>query len=430
MNKGGKRFEIACYRNKVMNYRQGVETDLSEVLQTERVFVNVSKGEFAKAKDLERVFGTPDEERVIQLILEKGDLQVSDLERNQQYESMYREIATWISEHCVHPATQRPYTIPQIRQAMKQSEYAVHPTRSMKKQYLDCFKRIQQRNVLPIERAKMELQLSYEKQETKVVSKFLADRSIVPTKTTTSKGICASTVLVTPSLYRELEDLSKETEGGRLEILRQTVKREGDVDLEAELAAKQQQLDQQQQEQEQQQAQELDPSLSNQLSERLHINTTQAQSRQEPGGADRNEADNDNDDTFGASSSASHRKSQKKAQKKSKKAKRREKEEQVERQARIDAERRRQEDRAASMGTSGESNVTTSTGSTSVETGSAKSCNTCGGSFATPAEFRAHFRSDWHRYNIKLKMKGVAPVSEKEFLICDSDAFFDDSLMM
>ncbi len=35
LTKNGKRFEIACYRNKVLNYRQGVETDLTEVLQTE-----------------------------------------------------------------------------------------------------------------------------------------------------------------------------------------------------------------------------------------------------------------------------------------------------------------------------------------------------------------------------------------------------------
>jgi hypothetical protein len=57
--------------------------------------------------------------------------------------------------------------------------------------------------------------------------------------------------------------------------------------------------------------------------------------------------------------------------------------------------------------------------------GEAKSCNTCGGSFSSAAVYRAHFRSDWHRYNIKLKMNGVTPVSEQEFLLCDSDAFFD-----
>lgn len=59
-----------------------------------------------------------------------------------------------------------------------------------------------------------------------------------------------------------------------------------------------------------------------------------------------------------------------------------------------------------------------------------KSCNTCGGFFDSPAEFRAHFKSDWHRFNQKLKMKGCTPVSEKEFLMCDSDTFFTgDSIL-
>lgn len=43
-NKHGKRFEIACYRNKIMDYRAGLEQDIGEVLQTDRIFVNVSKG--------------------------------------------------------------------------------------------------------------------------------------------------------------------------------------------------------------------------------------------------------------------------------------------------------------------------------------------------------------------------------------------------
>ena len=60
----------------------------------------------------------------------------------------------------------------------------------------------------------------------------------------------------------------------------------------------------------------------------------------------------------------------------------------------------------------------------SAEGGAAKPCNTCGGSFATPALYRAHFKSDWHRFNQKLKLSGQAPVSEEEFDLCDAESFF------
>lgn len=37
---------------------------------------------------------------------------------------------------------------------------------------------------------------------------------------------------------------------------------------------------------------------------------------------------------------------------------------------------------------------------------------------------REHYRSDLHRYNLKLKMKGVPPVSEDEFRLVDAEDFF------
>lgn len=43
LRRAGKRFEIACYKNKAVSYRQGLEEDLDEVLQIPSVFENVSK---------------------------------------------------------------------------------------------------------------------------------------------------------------------------------------------------------------------------------------------------------------------------------------------------------------------------------------------------------------------------------------------------
>lgn len=46
LQKRGKRFEIACYRNKVLNWRNKIETDIGEVLQIDTIFTNVSKVSF------------------------------------------------------------------------------------------------------------------------------------------------------------------------------------------------------------------------------------------------------------------------------------------------------------------------------------------------------------------------------------------------
>ncbi|KAH6931933.1 hypothetical protein HPB50_001671 [Hyalomma asiaticum] len=61
MKKGGKRFEIACYKNKVVAWRNSVEKDIDEVLQMHTVYTNVSKGQAAKKEDLIKCFGTEDQ---------------------------------------------------------------------------------------------------------------------------------------------------------------------------------------------------------------------------------------------------------------------------------------------------------------------------------------------------------------------------------
>ncbi|KAI0077718.1 hypothetical protein K474DRAFT_1642714 [Panus rudis PR-1116 ss-1] len=47
---------------------------------------------------------------------------------------------------------------------------------------------------------------------------------------------------------------------------------------------------------------------------------------------------------------------------------------------------------------------------------SARACNIClGATFQDVDQQRAHFRSDWHRYNVKMRLKGSDPVSENQF---------------
>ena len=141
-----------------MNYRQKVETDLSEVLQTDRIFTNVSKGEFASSKDLKKCFGTTNQEEIAKLILDKGDnLQISDLERSATLENTAREVAMMVSTKCVNPNSNRPYTVGQIREAMKEAEFVVQlpSAKGVKQQFLECVKTLKGINVLPIERAKM-----------------------------------------------------------------------------------------------------------------------------------------------------------------------------------------------------------------------------------------------------------------------------------
>jgi ribosome maturation protein SDO1 len=159
LKRGGKRFEIACYKNKVVNWRNGVEPDLDEVLQIDSVFANVSRGILAKASDLQQCFGTTDKMEVCQFILRKGQLQVSDKERQVANEILFRDIAAIVSEKCVNSETRRPFTVNMIEKTMKNTlHYAAKSNKTAKKQALDVIKLLQP--IIPIVRALLRVRIS------------------------------------------------------------------------------------------------------------------------------------------------------------------------------------------------------------------------------------------------------------------------------
>merc|ERR1712216_642521 len=136
LKKGGKRFEIATYPNKVLAWRNGIEKDIDEVLQSEMIFVNVSRGEGAKNKELKKCFGTDDKKAIMDEILRKGDVQESEKERAVSQENMFKEIATVVLEKCLNSETQRPLTYGYLERIIKEIQYPIKPDESAKKQAL------------------------------------------------------------------------------------------------------------------------------------------------------------------------------------------------------------------------------------------------------------------------------------------------------
>ncbi|KDN50383.1 Shwachman-Bodian-diamond syndrome protein [Tilletiaria anomala UBC 951] len=159
LRKGGKRFEIACYKNKVREWRTGVEKDLDEVVQIQNVFVNVSKGQVAPNEDLQKAFGTINTDGIVLEILKKGELQVGEKERSHELSSLWRDISTQIAEKCVDPSSKRPYTVGMIEKAMSEIHYSVKPGKNAKSQSVEVIRLLQEKKIIPIERAKMRVRI-------------------------------------------------------------------------------------------------------------------------------------------------------------------------------------------------------------------------------------------------------------------------------
>ncbi|XAR62425.1 hypothetical protein NMG60_11017172 [Bertholletia excelsa] len=226
LKKKGIRFEIACYKNKVLSWRSGVEKDLDEVLQSHTVYSNVSKGVLAKSKDLIAAFGMDDQTKICLEILDKGELQVAGKERESQLSSQFRDIATIVMQKTINPDTQRPYTISMIERLMHETHFAVDPHSSSKKQALEVIRELQKH--FPIKRSPMRLRLSVPQKNFSSLSEKLSawDASIISKDESGSQFsiICE----MEPGFFRECDGLVRNLQG-RLEILAVSVHAEGDT---------------------------------------------------------------------------------------------------------------------------------------------------------------------------------------------------------
>ncbi|CAI7593446.1 unnamed protein product [Penicillium discolor] len=189
LKKGKKRFELACYKNKLLEYRSGAEKDLDNVLQVPTVFLSVSKAQTAPSAELAKAFGTgiPREE-ILQEILRKGEVQVGERERKDILERVEKEVLDIVSGRLVDPSTKRVYTSGMIHKALDQLTSAsgqqqtqasgetngegedsqpkkplwtgVSANRSAKSQALDAMKALIAWQPIPVMRARMRLRVT------------------------------------------------------------------------------------------------------------------------------------------------------------------------------------------------------------------------------------------------------------------------------
>ncbi|CAG2170206.1 unnamed protein product [Oppiella nova] len=227
MKKCGQRFEIACYKNKVVSYRQKVETDIDEVLQTPVVFMNVSKGQTAKKEDLVKAFGTEDHMKACLEILTKGELQISEKERSHQLEGAYKEIATIIADKCVNPETKRPYTVGMVEKCMKQLHFSVKPNRNSKQQAIELIPQL--KTVMPIERAQMKLRVVTHKKNKQKLKELATS---VEVESMGDEGLLEMVFMTDPGHYRTIDQLVNSTPKSQLHVLLLQEVEEGEGSLE------------------------------------------------------------------------------------------------------------------------------------------------------------------------------------------------------
>ncbi|GAA48539.1 Ribosome maturation protein sbds [Clonorchis sinensis] len=209
LKKGGNRYELACYPNKVRAWRDRLETNLDEVLQIQCVFTNVSKGQFANKKEMFQVFRTENEIDIIKLILEQGELQLTEKERSVEQQSLFRDVAKMVSERCVNPETNRAYTVTMIEKMMKDCHISLKANKTAKQHALEVIKHLRSTDGFKIAPAMMEVVVSIDSSVLPLVKDSVLQlcTDIIRQGQNADTGNYELTVVIEPEKYGAIESL-------------------------------------------------------------------------------------------------------------------------------------------------------------------------------------------------------------------------------
>ncbi|KAI3872283.1 hypothetical protein MKX03_021405 [Papaver bracteatum] len=228
LKKHGMRFEIACFKNKVLSWRSGIEKDIDEVLQSVTVYSNVSKGVLAKSKDMIAAFQTDDLSKIcIEVLCRRESFKLLG-RKETQLSSQFRDIATIVMQKTINPETKRPYSISMIEQLMHGIHFGVDPHNTSKKQALEVIRELQKR--YPIKRAPMRLRLIIpEESSASLMEKLNAWNADIVLKDESGNQL-SLVCEMEPSFFRECDAFVRSLYG-RSEMLAVSVHFEKDTNI-------------------------------------------------------------------------------------------------------------------------------------------------------------------------------------------------------
>lgn len=127
IRKDGERYEILVYSEAALNYKLGLEKDITKVLASTDVFTDFRQGLRASVDKLRKAFGTDDVYKIADLIIRYGDIQIPAELRRKMIEEKRRQIIAFITRNCIDIRTGLPIPALRVEQAMDEVGVSIDP---------------------------------------------------------------------------------------------------------------------------------------------------------------------------------------------------------------------------------------------------------------------------------------------------------------
>ena len=153
----GEKFEILVKPDPALDYKLGKKKDISAVLVSEDIYTDSKKGTKPTNEKLLKAFKTEDLAEIAQIILEKGDLNLTTDQRRKMIDEKRKRIVEYIAKTYVDPKSHLPHPPLRIEQAMKDARISVDPQKSVDEQVKDIVENL--RSIIALKSENLQLEI-------------------------------------------------------------------------------------------------------------------------------------------------------------------------------------------------------------------------------------------------------------------------------
>ena len=153
----GEKFEILVKPDPALEYKLGKKKDLSAVLVSDEIYTDSGKGTKPSSEKLIKAFKTEDQTEIAQIIMQKGDLNLTTDQRRKMIEEKKKQIVEYISKTYVDPRSHLPHPPLRIEQAIKDARVSIDPQKTVGDQIKDIVEKL--RSIIPMKSENVSLEI-------------------------------------------------------------------------------------------------------------------------------------------------------------------------------------------------------------------------------------------------------------------------------
>ena len=154
----GDKFELLVKPDPAFDYKSGKLSEISKILISEEIYTDSNKGTRATNEKLNQVFKTTDPAKIAEIIMKKGELNLTTEQRKKMTSEKRKQLVTFIAKTYVDPRSHLPHPPLRIEQALDDGRISIDPFKNIDEQVKEVVEKL--RPIIPLKSENIILEIS------------------------------------------------------------------------------------------------------------------------------------------------------------------------------------------------------------------------------------------------------------------------------